>query len=161
MNLEGKAVFTHKFQGQLGVTYQQSRYKSIEKWSEDETIPGVKKLFRTPDLYGYVTLKYNPIKPLTLALSGTFTGSMLVQHLVGSGVDKDVAVNTPEFFDANFKIAYDFKVFRYAKLQLNAGIMNIFNAYQSDFDKGPKRDSAYIYGPMVPRSLSVGVKLSI
>lgn len=34
-----------------------------------------------------------------------------------------------------------------------------FNAYQSDFDKGKDCDSAYIYGPAMPRSWFVGVKL--
>ena len=42
-------------------------------------------------------------------------------------------------------------------LQINAGIQNIFNAYQDDFDKGADRDSGYIYGPSLPRSFFVGV----
>ena len=42
----------------------------------------------------------------------------------------------------------------------NAGIQNIFNAYQDDFDKGADRDSGYIYGPSLPRSFFVGVKIS-
>lgn len=161
VNLEGKAVFTNKFQGQLGITYQQSRYKTPEAWSENPDIAPSKKLFRTPDVYGYITMKYNPIKPLSIALSGTFTGSMLVQHLAGSAINIDEAVQTPEFFDANLKVAYDFKVFRYANLQLNAGVMNIFNSYQNDFDKGVNRDSGYIYGPMMPRSVFVGLKFNI
>ena len=121
----------------------------------------VKRMFRTPDLYGYATLKYNPTKRLTLSLSATYTGSMLVQHLQGSGTDVDVAVETPSFFDANLKLSYDFKVFDYATLQLNGGVQNLFNSYQNDFDRGEMRDSGYIYGPMIPRSLFVGVKVSI
>lgn len=39
--------------------------------------------------------------------------------------------------------------------------MNIFNSYQKDFDQGPDRDSGYIYGPALPRSVTVGVKVSI
>ena len=58
-------------------------------------------------------------------------------------------------------MAYDFKLFDFAELELNAGIQNIFNAYQHDFDQGPMRDSGYIYGPTLPRSLSVGLKLKI
>lgn len=45
-------------------------------------------------------------------------------------------------------------------MQVNAGVHNIFNAYQSDFDRGAKRDSGYIYGPGMPRSYFAGVKLS-
>ena len=96
-----------------------------------------------------------------LALTATATGSMLVQHLQGSGTDIACAVTTPAFFDANLKVAYDFEVFNYAGLQLNCGIQNLFNSYQNDFDRGELRDSGYIYGPMKPRSLFVGVKVTI
>ena len=44
-------------------------------------------------------------------------------------------------------------------MQLSAGVQNIFNAYQTDFDKGWNRDSNYIYGPSQPRSVFLGVKM--
>ena len=160
-NVEGKAIFSSHLQLQLGATLQQSRYKQPEEWSEDPAVPAEKRMFRTPDIYGYFTLKYNPVKPLTLSLSGTYTGEMLVQHLAGSGTDVDVAVTTPDFFDLNLKVAYDFRIFNYATLQVNAGVQNIFNAYQKDFDQGALRDSGYIYGPMLPRSIYAGLKITI
>ena len=40
-------------------------------------------MFRTPNVYGYFTATYTPIDPLSLALSGTYTGSMDVPHLQG------------------------------------------------------------------------------
>ena len=43
---------------------------------------------------------------------------------------------------------------------MHAGVKNILNAYQKDFDKGEKRDSGYIYGPSLPRSLVFGAGLS-
>ena len=33
-------------------------------------------------------------------------------------------------------------------LQVNAGLQNIFTAYQDDFHNGAARDSGYIYGPV-------------
>ena len=42
-----------------------------------------------------ITLSYTPIKPLTAAFSGTYTGSMLMQHVAGY-VPEDIAVETPE-----------------------------------------------------------------
>ena len=91
--------------------------------------------------------------------TGTYTGSMLVQHMAGY-VEKDVAVTTRDFFDLGIKLAYDFDVYKTTKLQLNAGVQNLFNAYQNDFDKGRKRDSGYIYGPSMPRSYFAGIKIS-
>lgn len=161
LNIEAKAMFTSRIQAQAGITFQSSRYKKAEKWSEDTGVPAEKKMFRTPDIYGYITAKYNPLKNLSLSLTGTYTGEMLVQHMAGSGTERDVAVITPDFIDINLKCSYDFKLFNYVDLQLNAGILNIFNAYQKDFDKGAERDSGYIYGPTMPRSLFAGIKISL
>ncbi|MDE5983173.1 MAG: TonB-dependent receptor, partial [Duncaniella sp.] len=71
------------------------------------------------------------------------------------------AVDTPRFFDAGLKVSYDFRIYNHVTLQLNAGIHNIFNSYQKDFDRGHLRDSGYIYGPTMPRSIFAGVKLHI
>ena len=161
LNLEAKAMLGNRFQAQFGITYQQSRYKEDEYWSENEGVAPVKRMFRTPDTYGYFTIKYNPIKPLTISASATATGNMLVQHLEGSGTDVDVAVTTPAFFDATLKLSYDFKVFNYASLQVSAGVQNIFNSYQNDFDQGEMRDSGYIYGPLMPRSVFCSLKINI
>lgn len=109
LSMEGKMAYLSLFQLQAGVTLQQSRYDEPEKWSE--TAPAEKKIFRTPNTYGYFTATYMPIKPLSLSLSGTYTGSMLVQHMAGY-IDKDVAVNTRDFFDMGVKVAYDFKLYK-------------------------------------------------
>ena len=118
-------------------------------------------MFRTPDLYGYLTASWLPMRQLTAAISATYTGSMLVQHLEGSGTPVDVAVDTPSFFDANLKLTYEIPLRGSACLDLSAGKMNIFNAYQSDFDRGYLRDSGYIYGPMMPRSITAGISFRI
>ncbi|MCD8080643.1 MAG: TonB-dependent receptor [Bacteroides sp.] len=157
LTLEGKAAWLTQVQIQAGATLQRSRYDEAETWSQ--AAPAEKKIMRTPDLYGYFTATYTPAKPLSVALSGTYTGKMLVPHFAGY-IDQDVAVNTSDFWDIGMKVAYDFKVYRSTVLQLNAGIQNIFNAYQKDFDKGADRDSGYIYGPAMPRSYYAGFKIS-
>ena len=75
-------------------------------------------------------------------------------------LENPITVNTKDFFDIGLKAAYDFKLYKSMNLQINAGIQNIFNAYQDDFDKGADRDSGYIYGPSLPRSFFAGVKIS-
>lgn len=45
------------------------------------------------------------------------------------------------------------------KLEVNAGVLNIFGAYQSDFNQGANRDSFYIYGLGTLRSHSAGIKI--
>ena len=159
VNLEGRAVFTRWLELQAGATIQRSRYKEPEKWSEDPEVPAERKIFRTPDVYGYFTALLNPVKRFSVVLSGTYTGEMLVPHAKGY-IPKDIAVDTRDFLDMDVKLAYDFSISKEIGLQLNAGVRNIFEAYQSDFDKGPDRDSGYIYGPGLPRSYFAGVKIS-
>ena len=155
-NLEGKIAWRNKFQMQLGVTVQKSEYKEARSWSDD--VEATKKMFRTPDLHGYLTASYNPMKAMTLALTGTYTGSMLIEHHAGM-IPQNVTVTTPDFWDMGFKAAYDFKLYSSFSLQLNAGVQNILNSFQNDFDSGADRDSGYIYGPTLPRTFFLGIKL--
>lgn len=156
-NIEGKIAYKSLWQMQAGVTLQRSNYKKAHAWAED--IDAMTAMFRTPDLYGYFVTSYNPTKRLMLSLSGTYTGSMLVEHHAG-WIEANRTEKTPDFFDMSFKAAYDFRIYNNIKLQVNAGVQNIFGAYQEDFDQGPDRDSGYMYGPTAPRSFFLGVKLS-
>lgn len=161
VNLEAKAFFSNHFDVQGGVTIQQSRYKKPEYWSDDPDVEPVKKMFRTPDIYGYFTANWEITHSLKATIIGTATGPMLVQHLVGSGTCVDVAVKTQSFFDASFKLTYTLNLYKSLNLNISGGISNIFNSYQKDFDKGDQRDSGYIYGPTLPRSLDFTIQLSL
>ena len=95
-------AYLNKFQIQAGVTLQQSHYSEPHTWNKDA--PAVKKMMRTPNTYGYFTATYTPIKPLSIALSGTYTGSMLVPHEPVPGfLENPITVNTKDFFDIGLK----------------------------------------------------------
>ena len=160
LNIEGKAIFTKWFTLQAGITLQKSRYDKAIAWNDDVPEQKYRKLMRTPDTYGYFTASFTPLKRFTASLTGNYTGSMLVGHSAGSGIDSPKAVDTPKFMELNMKLAYDFPIFDQLTLQLNGGIQNITNSYQKDFDKGWNRDSEYIYGPSLPRSYFVGIKIN-
>ncbi len=160
LNVEARIAWP-KWQLQGGFTWQRSRYKEPEQWSEDPDVAPVRKLFRTPDIYGFLTADVEFLKAFHATVSGTFTGSMPVQHIAGSGTPVDKVVDTPSFYDVNVKLTYELKIFRTACLEFGLGVMNIFDSYQKDFDKGYLRDSGYIYGPMMPRSLTASLKLHL
>ena len=160
LNIEGKAMFTRWFSLQAGLTLQQSHYDEAIAWNDEVPEQKYKKMMRTPNTYGYFTASFTPVKRFTASVTGNYTGSMLVGHSAGSGVEEPVAVNTPKFMEVNMKLSYDFPIYKYLTLQVNGGIQNITNAYQKDFDKGWNRDSNYVYGPSLPRSYYVGVKIS-
>lgn len=168
VNLEAKAYFTHQFDIQGGLTLQRSRYEKAYDWTDEGSLPAQKKLFRSPDLYGFITSNYEFTEELLFSLSGTYTGSMLVQHVKttidtanGQETVKHLEKNTPNLFDLGAKLSYTIPFRKSLSIQLNAGIQNIFDSYQKDFDKGELRDAKYIYGPALPRSITFGAKISL
>lgn len=161
MNIEAKAYFSSRFDVQAGATLQSSRYKHAEQWSDNPDVKPEKRMFRTPDIYGYITANLELTRNFKAMFHGTLTGPMTVQHLEGSGTPVDKAVRTPAFFDASLRLNYTFRIFNRMTLTLTAGIINIFNSYQDDFDTGYMRDSGYIYGPAMPRSLTCGLTMSL
>jgi len=160
INIEAKIVPNRLLQFQMGATFQKSTYDEPEVWIDNENIAPQRRMFRTPDQYGYFTANYLMKDKLNFSLSGIYTGSMLIQHFAGF-IPEDAEVVTPSFFDLSFKMAYNFKPVSNTRLQLNAGVQNIFNSYQNDFDQGPLRDSGYIYGPSLPRTFFAGLKFSL
>jgi outer membrane receptor for ferrienterochelin and colicins len=84
---------------------------------------------------------------------------MLVQHAAGY-IPKDRAELTPDFWEVNAKLTYCFPLSSTTDLDISLGMMNIFNQYQTDFDKGKNRDSGYMYGPGQPRSWFADVKIN-
>ena len=143
LNLEGRAVLSSKFDLQAGATLQRSLYEEERKWWEpqnieeeelDEVTP-TKRMMRTPNSYAYFVATYTPTNKLSASLSGNYTGSMLVPHDAGfgiEGIDRFSKVNTtkdsPSFFELNTKIAYIININIDTQLELNAGIQNIFNS---------------------------------
>jgi outer membrane receptor for ferrienterochelin and colicins len=164
LNFEAKVAFMPWVQAQAGVTIQRSRYKELEYWS-DTAEPTI-NMFRSPNVYGYFTITTQPIKNFKIDISGNYMGRMYVDHYAGgmlpggTTLEHDRLEHTKSFFDLGIKLAYDFKIWKTIGLQVNAGVRNILNSYQNDFDRGSARDSGYIYGPSLPRSIFVGAKLS-
>lgn len=161
INVEAKAYFSAHFDLQAGVTLQRSRYKRPEVWSDDPSVPAEKRMFRTPDVYGYVTANWEIAHSLRAVLAGTLTGPMTVQHIAGSGTPVDVARRTPAFFDMSVRLTWTRRVLGRVSCELGVGVTNVFDSYQSDLDRGYLRDSGYIYGPSLPRSLTASLSFSI
>jgi len=111
-------------------------------------------------------LNYEFFSGFTTSLSGIYTGRMYVPHLAG-GTDQDgniisseILKYTPIFMDINLKVSYDIDFKNELCMKIYAGVKNMFNNYQTDFDAGLYRDAAYIYGPLQPITPYFGLKLS-
>lgn len=154
VNFELNAAPSNYLQLQSGFTIQQSEYEEPQEF--DET-----RFFRSPNTYGYLSMNYSPVPRLNLALTGNYTGSMLIPYFGTTLENPEVGElrTSDSFFDAGFKASYDIKLSEAIKVQLNGGVKNVLNSYQDDFDSGIDRDPGYIYGPLAPRTFYFGLKI--
>ncbi|GET46111.1 TonB-dependent receptor [Capnocytophaga felis] len=159
VNLEFKYSPDPKFALQLGATFQSSKHDKPQVVAEDENgnvIAETDKLLRSPNAYGNLTATYKPREEWAINLTTVFTGSMETFH-----EGKNELVTTPNMFDFGLNTSYEFRFDNFFTMEVSAGIKNLFNDYQKDFDKGIDRDPTYIYGPSLPRTLFAGLKVRI
>jgi len=150
INMELKLKPLKDFSLTSGFTLQTSKYDVAQEFDE-------KRFFRTPNQYGFFAIDWDFYKKLCLSATGNYTGSMLVPYFGTENPDGELR-KSESFFDLGTKLTYTVKL-NGASVQFLGGIKNIFNAYQSDFDKGIDRDPAYMYGPVSPRTIYFGIKI--
>lgn len=146
------------------------------------------KILRAPNLYGYALIDWEVTHDLKLSMSANYTGAMYAPHIgmdilgvqnsdklteaektsqiaemrkdidAGNVIEGEKLVKTDSFVELGMKVSYHFDLSNDICVELNAGVKNIFNSYQDDFDKGKNRDAGWIYGPNSPRTFYFGVK---
>ena len=150
VNMELKLKPMRNFSLTSGFTIQKSEYETPEETFNETSF------FRTPNTYGFVALDWDFIEHFCLSATGNYTGDMLVPYFGADAPDGELR-NSSSFYDFGTKVSYTYKL-NGASVEFSAGMKNIFNAYQSDFDRGIDRDPAYIYGPLNPRTVYFGIK---
>ncbi len=170
MSGEMRTSYFEYYQLQVGVTYQKGEYDSPFVWSAadpENNIPeqSTEKILRTPDFYGYMTAYINPIEHLELTLSAIYTGAMEVPHFAGgiapdgSTISENKLFVSPEFIELNASLSYIF--YDKPETTVTLGVNNITDQYQDNFDRGPNRDTNFIYGPLKPRTVRVGLSAKL
>jgi outer membrane receptor for ferrienterochelin and colicins len=135
-----------------GFTVQKSVYGDLQEFDS-------KRFFRTPSDYGYFVFDWDASKKLSISATANYTGKMLVPYF-GPTLDnpEDGELReTERFYDFGAKVSYKIKL-KSSTMQIYAGVKNIFNSYQNDFDSGIERDPGYVYGPINPRTIYIGLK---
>ena len=149
INMELKLRPVRDFFMTSGLTLQNSEFDETQVFGETH-------FFRAPDTYGFLALDWDFSKRFCLSATGTYTGSMLLPYFGTENPDGELR-SSDSFFDLGLKLRYTVKL-NGASVELSAGIKNILNSYQQDFDWGMDRDPAYVYGPVAPRTLFVGFR---
>ncbi|MDR0789718.1 MAG: TonB-dependent receptor [Bacteroidales bacterium] len=159
LNFTAKFAYKDDADLTIGYTIQNSRYQQTEYWSSDPNVKGTDKLLRMPDDYGFITLNVKPAHNFDISASGTYTGRLYVPHFAGY-IAQDKLEQSPCFFDINLSLSYTIAIDANINLKISGGMKNIFNSYQSDFDKGADRDANYVYGTMQPRTIFLSAKIA-
>ncbi|WP_031426962.1 TonB-dependent receptor [Flavimarina sp. Hel_I_48] len=164
LNLELSISPSSKLFFRAGATFQQSVYKEAQLLFEaDEIFAGeqdvlLKDFERSPNVYGFLNSNWQVSETVGLDVTGSYTGPMIVPHVINPASGFIDLVNTEAFFDLTTKLTYHFDLTETLHVELSGGVQNVFDSYQNDFDSGALRDSDYIYGPNRPRTAFFGVK---
>ncbi len=152
LNVELKIKPLSAFSLTSGFTVQSSLYDVPQEFN-------TRQFLRTPSDYGYLNVDWDFTRTSCLVLTGVYTGSMYVPYFgpLTDQVNGELR-RSGQFFDIGAKISQNIKL-NGASLQFLAGVKNIFNSYQTDFDNGPGRDPSYVYGPVSPRTIYFGIKI--
>jgi len=171
VTFEARANFDKVVQIEAGYTVQSSLFDTAVV-NFDNLAPQ-KEFLRTPNNYGYATFSYTPTKRFNTSLNLVYTGKMDLMHIIPNpNFDdqvpvsitnlEDIGVNSKSspFTELGIKSSYTFNLKKIgADMQVFGGVKNIFDEYQTDFDSGKNRDSNYVYGPGMPRTFFIGLKI--
>jgi len=153
IEIEAGYKLAGKFEVFAGWTFQNS---ILEK---PEPQFGSKELFKSPKVYGNIRITFNLFGFIDLNSDFNYTGSMKIPHFAGY-ILNDTLETTKPFFVSNLNLSKGISVGRKNKIVISGYILNLFDEFQSDLDKGVNRDAGYIYGPRRPRTFRLGFKYS-
>jgi outer membrane receptor for ferrienterochelin and colicins len=157
--VELRGNYNKKMQLEAGFTLQSSLYDDPIEHIEGEA--PIREFLRTPNQYGYFTYSLTPGERFNASISGVYTGPMELVHFAGAPEQLvDEYVTTPSFFELGIKAGYTFRFnIVDSGLEIFGGVKNLTNAFQDDFDTLRDRDSGYVYGPGLPRTFFLGLRL--
>ncbi len=150
VNFELNMLIGTQLKWQNGFTIQTAKY------GEAEPEFGRRAFYRTAETYGYSVIDWTATPRLNVSLNNKYTGQMLVPHFTENDATLE---ESPFFLDTSIKLEYNFKISRQTKMSIHTGMNNLFNSYQNDFDTGLNRDPAYVYGPSLPRTFFIGLRI--
>ncbi len=138
-----------------GLTWKRSQYdQPLEDFD-------TRKFLRTPDLTGNLRLSLTVNRALDVYLHGNYMGRAEIPHevVVPEEEEPQLLLETSDtFIQMDLGLTFNLPLNHGLKAKINAGVKNVLNAYQEDLDIGPDRDPGYVYGPVRPRTLFMGVE---
>ena len=136
--------FGSTLQIDAGIVSQTARF--------DEAEPdfGSRDFWRTPELYGNLSLRWSPVERVDLFAGAIYTGPMDAPHFAGF-IEADRLERTRSFVTWDLNASYRLPLGGEEELLFTLGAKNLTNEFQPDLDQGADRDPSYVYGPRFPR----------
>ena len=116
------------------------------------------KYNKTPDCSGLVSLNYTNPDFIDFYAAMKWTGEMDVHRYTDADAEEGEIHQSEDFYVLDIGVSKTFDFNNDIALTLHAGINNLLDEYQDDFETGANRDVAYVYGPRMPRTYTVGAK---
>ncbi len=119
---------------------------------------------RTPDVFGYIRTSYDISNTVSTFISLKYTGSMYVPHEISVDYQENPLLEltkSDDFLEIDVSLTKKLNLFGDVNTSMTLGIKNLTDAYQKDLDYGINRDPAYVYGTSLPRTLFLGVDISL
>jgi len=159
LTVELRGNYDKMAQIETGFTFQMSKHD--EPVENIEGMEAKSEFLRSPDQYGYAIVTLNPTTKINASVSCIYTGSMLIaKYSPDVSLQPNQYRTSPSFTELNIKLGYTFPLSNLdSGMEIFGGIKNLTNVYQDDFDNYRNRDSNYIYGPGLPRSFYLGIRL--
>ena len=159
VTVELRANFNQKIQIESGFTLQSSLYSDAVRYSD--SLQARREFLRSPNQYGYATLSYDLNDKVDFSANLVHTGVMHLIHFSGSPDQlTDEFFVSPVFNVFSLKSSYSHSVKRGGfEVKYSLGVKNLNNSFQQQFDSFKNRDSGFIYGPSLPRTIYLGLVL--
>lgn len=157
--VELRANYNQKAQVEAGFTVQSSLHAEAIEYIGG--LGSKREFLRTPNSYGYLVLMFNPTSRVSISANGLYTGQMLqAKYSPNETLVPNEYRTSPSYAEVGLKLGYTLPINSLdSGIEIYGGVKNLTNVYQKDFDNYRNRDSDYIYGPSLPRTIYIGLKL--
>jgi len=160
LTVEYRLNYNKQIQVESGFTLQESRFDNpvtvIDGFNPES------RFMRTPNLYGFASLDFDPNEKWDININYVLTGPMLVPHFAGAPNQlTDEIISSETCNNISIRIERNTEWLKNSESSVFAGVKNVLNSYQSNFDIGKNRDSGFVYGPALPRTFFVGLSVDI
>jgi outer membrane receptor for ferrienterochelin and colicins len=151
INFELNMAYGENLMINTGFTLQSNHFEKEQEFEET-------RFFRTPNSYGFMTADWDFSKSWSLSTTVNYTGSMLIPYFGPALADPEEGIlrESDSFLELGLTLQRNVRVGN-TVFKVFAGVKNILNSYQSDFDIGIDRDPGYMYGPGLPRTIQIGL----